>query len=127
MAHSIKGLLLKIIITLIQPFYAMENISVSNWNFKNGVNEQIPLSYIFVLGALLKLFMMFECLMDTSKFKNPRGSRVCRLYGCADSYLYELKCYFKDSPVKLVVALLLFGIAFFSFSFRVSERNKDNP
>ena len=112
---------------LIQPIYFLEGIEISNWNYAAGFDQKIKLNYILVLGTVLQLCMLVLRVMNTLKFKNPRSSRVCKIYGCENSVLYELKCYFKESPIRLVIILLCYSIAFYSICFRIAERKESNP
>ena len=125
--HEQSGIgdtLLGVLFLLIQPIYFLEDIEISNWNYAAGFDQKIKLNYILVLGTVLQLCMLVLRAMNTLKFKNPRSSRVCKIYGCENSVLYELKCYFKESPIRLVIILLCYSIAFYSICFRIAERKE---
>jgi hypothetical protein len=121
---SITHLIFACIIILIQPYRMLNNIFVNNYNYQYQLNEDYKLNYVLVLASLLKLRLLLPSLISMLKLKNPRSSRLCNLYGCSNSNLYVIKCYFKIMPITLVSFIFLTGILAFSFSFRVTERNK---
>ena len=111
-----------IIVVLIQPISLLEDIEITNWNYSAAFDQRIKVNYILVLGTIFQSIIVILRIMNTLKFKNPRSSRVCKIYGCENSVLYELKCYFKESPIRLIIILLCCSIAFYSICFRIAER-----
>lgn len=45
------------------------------------------------------------------------------MYGFSNSKLFEIKCIFKNYPIILLANIVVFCILFFSFAYRVSERD----
>ena len=66
---------------------------------------------------------MTKSTINLTKFKNPRASRVCTIYGCESSKLFAIKCYFVETPIKMITIALVSAIMIFSFAFRVTEKN----
>lgn len=127
--NEVKGkevLISGIALILVQPLSFLEENNIENWNYIEQFVQPIKLNYILALASLLKLLILIPSFLNTLKFKNPRSSRVCKIYGCESSILYELKCYFKEEPIKLVVILIFCSIALFTFGFRICERSKSS-
>lgn len=110
-------------IILLQPYRLTQNIFINNYNLKLESDADFKLNYALVLGSLLKFFLFIPCILNLHKFKNPRSSRVCKIYGCPNSDLYTIKCCFKQSPISLISCAFILCLLIFSFAFRVSERN----
>lgn len=108
------------IVILIQPYQMLQASLINNYNFKNQHDVVYKLNYVLVIGSLLKLGLLIPCLMNMLKFKNPRSSRICKIYGCSNSNLYAIKCYFKQTPITLVAFIFLVCILSFSFAYRVT-------
>ena len=100
---------------------------MSNWNYDINADQKIKVNYLLVLFSMGKLLVFIPHFMNTLKFKSPRTSRVCRIYNCDNSILYAVKCYFKESPIKLVIVLFFFSVSFFTFCYRIGERSPNNP
>lgn len=115
-------LLFNCIVILIQPIWFLEGVMINNYDMKNLTDMDFKLNYVMVLGSLFKFSLFIPCLLNLHKFKNPRSSRVCKIYGCSNSNLYTIKCCFKQSPILLVICTFLLGFLIFSFAYRVSER-----
>lgn len=116
-------LVIDCILILIQPYQMLQNKYINNYNFKYQHDVHYKLNYVFVIGSLFKLVIFLSCIMNMLKFKNPRSSRICKIYGCSNSNLYAIKCYFKQTPIRLVSLLFLVCILSFSFAYRVTERD----
>lgn len=108
------------IVILVQPYIMLQNIYINNYDMKGLKDVEFKLNYVMVIGSLLKVCLLLPSLMNMLKFKNPRSSRVCKIYGCSNSNLYSIKCYFKQSPIKLVVLIFMVCILMFSYGYRVS-------
>ena len=112
-----------VVVLLVQPISFLEDVEIANWNYLAGFDQKIKVNYVLVLATIFQAIIAVFSIINSLKYKNPRSSRVCKIYGCENSVLYLLKCYFKDSPINLVTFLLSGSIAFYSICFRITERN----
>lgn len=119
-SSSITRLIFNCIVIIIQPIWFLDDILINNYDMKNLADMDFKLNYVLVLGSLLKFMLFIPCLLNLHKFKNPRSSRVCKIYGCSNSNLYTIKCCFKQSPIILVICTFLLSFLIFSFAYRVS-------
>ena len=71
---------------------------------------------------MFRLNLLIPSFLNLFSFKNPRASRVCKIYGLSNSNLYTIKCCFKQSPIALMGFAFIKNFAIFSFAYRVSER-----
>lgn len=123
-SFSLGRLICNCVVIGIQPYRFLEGFLMSNYDFKNLQDIEFKVNYVLVLGSLFKFGLFIPSLLNMHKFKNPRSSRVCKIYGCSDSNLYTIKCNFKQNPILLITSAFLFSFIIFSFAFRVSERSE---
>lgn len=116
---SPQQLVLGCLIILIQPYRMLQDITINNYDMRNLADVEYKLNYVLVLGSLLKLSLLIPCLINMYKFKNPRTSRICKIYSCSNSYLYTIKCCFKLYPITLVSINFVVSFLVFSFAYRV--------
>lgn len=115
-----RSLLLDWIIILIQPYVFFDSFYIWNWDFQANIYMEFKINYVLVILSLIKLYLIVPCIMNILRFKNPRFSRVCKMYGCSNPNIFELKCHFRAQPIKLMASMFIVLVLFFSFAFRVS-------
>lgn len=81
-------------------------------------------NYLLTIFSLFKLGIIIYSLIYYFKFKNSRSSVLWRKYGPLNPYLFVIKYLFKQHAISLVSFLFAFNLLFFSFAYRVSERNQ---
>lgn len=121
--NSISSMIFSAFIILLQPYRPIQDVYIENYDVSQNNLNDFKLNYALVLCSLLKFFLFIPCMLNLHKFKNPRSSRVCKIYGCPNSDLYTIKCCFKQSPISLIACTFLLCLLIFSFAFRVGERN----
>lgn len=78
--------------------------------------------------SLFKIGLIFINFMFSLKYRNPRSSRICNIYGSRNSHLFSLKSLFKHHPIILMKVFFTISLLIFSFMYRVNERNRiPNP
>lgn len=90
----------------------------------------MKLNYLLIILSYLKVVLLIESAINLTKFKNPRASRVCTIYGCDSSKVFAIKCYFIETPIKMITIALVSAMLIFTFAFRVAENHReagDNP
>lgn len=70
------------ILLLLQPYPFTDSINLSNWDYIQEVTLDFKLNYVFILLSYFKLGLLFQSILNLSKLKKPRASRVCTIYGC---------------------------------------------
>lgn len=119
-AYSYHKLVYNFIIMLIQPYRVLQDFKMNNYNLKNLYDVDYKVNYALVIASLLKFAILIPCLLNMHRFKHPRSSRLCNIYGISNSNLYTIKLCFKQSPISLIICTFFLSFMIFSFAFRVS-------
>lgn len=69
------------------------------------------------------MFIILRVFLLRTSYMSPRASRNCRMYGCKASYVFAIKCLFKDTPMFLMGIVFFVSIFVFALGLRISERN----
>lgn len=121
-SYSYDKLVFHIAILLIQPYRMLQDVRMNNYDLYNQVDVNFKVNYALVITSLLKFCLLIPSFLNMHKFKHPRSSRLCNIYGISNSNLYTIKLCFKQSPITLIMCTFLLSFMIFSFAYRVSER-----
>lgn len=101
----------------------LQHVYINNYDLKSKMDIEFKLNYVLVICSLIKVCQIVACVLNMLKFKNPRASRVCKIYGVSSSNLFTVKCCFKQYPITFITYTFLVSFMIFSYAYRVSERN----
>jgi hypothetical protein len=123
-------MLLEIGVLLMQPYPFLNGSSPPNsdltiltQNIYNKYGFEFKVNYILVLLGFFRLFIVLRVFLLRTSYMSPRSSRNCRMYGCKASYVFAIKCLFKDTPMFLMGIVFFVSIFVFALGLRISERN----
>lgn len=111
-------------VVITQPYEWLEDIYINNWNYRDNTDIPYKLNYLLTSLALFKIVLIIYSMNYYFKFNNSKNSIILNKHQPRQPYLFSLKCLFKHHPIGLVCSLFVISILFFSFAYRISERNK---
>lgn len=121
-SYAYDKLVFHFAVMLIQPYRMLQDVKMNNYDLYNLANIDFKVNYALVIVSLLKFCLLIPSFLNMHKFKHPRSSRLCNIYGISNSNLYTIKLCFKQSPITLILCTFLLSFMIFSFAYRVSER-----
>ena len=86
----------------------------------DSYNFEFTINYSLVLLGFAKILIVVKVLLHRTSYMSPRASRNCRMYGCKASYIFAIKCLFKDSPMFLMSIVFFVSIVVFALGLRIA-------
>lgn len=83
--------------------------------------EYHKVNHLLCLVSFLQIFLIIPSFFISSNYQSLRSQRIADMYGFRASYVYALKCWFKDNSVFKVLMVFILWFAFCAFGIRIAE------
>lgn len=74
---------------------------------------------ILATMGMTQAFILFSIFFNTSKLKNDRSTRICKMYGCKATDLYVTRGWFKRNYLLKLFSMFLAWALLCTSGFRI--------
>jgi hypothetical protein len=83
--------------------------------YKHSLNDLLS---IFLI---VKIYIVLRSLLNLTAYSSPRASRLCEQQCLEHNYIYIIKCFMKEAPLKAITIIFVICLLLFSYALKLSE------
>ena len=120
-SRRIYSLIIELLIIVPHPNLALKKIFIQSYDLYDKLIVTYELNDFLDIYILMRTFILFRVLLNTTDYTSTRATRICRMYGCNSGYLYAIKCLMNQTPLKTVTILFFVSILLGGQAIRICE------
>lgn len=114
-------LIFQTVLYSMSPLPFLNGLKFSSLNSFVGQGVEYMYNDFFHIFQFVKLYPVIKAYIVSSDFSSSGSYRICGLYGFKHRNTFVIKCMMRETPMRFILSMFLFGIVFFGYALRIAE------